>query len=78
VVARPFQNVVADPNPNLPVQLCRQPRAERVGVRAQTRRAPSAEMGVGSGAWLDAHRQIGRVSTSVILVPFPKSAPAAG
>jgi hypothetical protein len=35
-------------------------------------------MGVGGGTWLDAHGQIGRVSTSVILVPFPKSAAAAG
>src|SRR3954451_2514175 len=25
-IARPLQNVVADPNPNLTVQLCRQPR----------------------------------------------------
>ena len=27
-IARPFQNVVADPNPNLTVQLFRQPEAD--------------------------------------------------
>jgi hypothetical protein len=77
-IARPFQNVVADPNPNLTVQLCRQPRGEWVGVRAQTCWIPSAGLGVGSGTLLDAHGEIGRVSMSVILVPFPKSAAAAG
>jgi hypothetical protein len=77
-IARPFQNVVADPNPNLTVQLCRQPRGEWVGVRAQTRWTPSAGLGVGSGTLLDTHGEIGRVSMSVILVPFPKSAAAAG
>jgi hypothetical protein len=77
-IARPVQNVVADPNPNLTVQLCRQPRGEWVGVRAQTRWTPSAGLGVGSGTLLDARGEIGRVSMSVILVPFPKSAAAAG
>lgn len=77
-IARPFQDVVADPNPNLTVQLCRQPQGEWVGVRAQTRWTPSAGLGVGSGILLDTHGEIGRVSMSVILVPFPKSAAAAG
>jgi len=53
-------------------------RGEWVGVRAQTRWTPSAGLGVGSGTLLDAHGEIGRVSMSVILVPFPKSAAAAG
>jgi len=39
---------------------------------------PFGRNGVGSGTLLDAHGQIGRVSMSVILVPFPKSAAAAG
>jgi hypothetical protein len=35
-------------------------------------------LGVGSGTLLDNQGEIGRVSMSVILVPFPKSAAAAG
>src|SRR5437660_3423538 len=77
-IARPLQNVVADPNPNLTVQLFRQSRGEWVGVRAQTRWTPAAGLGVGSGTLLDIHGEIGRVSMSVILVPFPKPAAAAG
>lgn len=73
-IARPVQNVVADPNPNLSVQLLRQPRGEWVGVRAEARWAPSAGLGVGSGTLLDAEGEIGRVSMSVVLVPFPKPA----
>jgi hypothetical protein len=71
-IARPFQNVVADPNPNLTVQLFRQPQDAWVGVRAETRWRPSAGLGTGSGTLLDLHGEIGRVSMSVILVPFPK------
>jgi len=77
-IARPLQNVVADPNPNLTVQLFRPPRGEWVGVRAETRWTPAAGLGVGSGTLLDIHGEIGRVSMSVILVPFPKPAAAAG
>ena len=77
-IARPLQNVVADPNPNLTVQLFRQPRGEWVGVRAEARWTPQAGLGVGSGTLLDIHGEIGRVSMSVILVPFPKPAAAAG
>jgi len=72
-IARPFQNVVADPNPNLTVQLFRPPAGEWVGVRAQTRWRPAAGLGTGSGVLLDKHGEIGRVSMSVILVPFPKA-----
>ena len=77
-IARPLQNVVADPNPNLTVQLFRPPRGEWVGVRAEARWTPAAGLGVGSGTLLDIHGEIGRVSMSVILVPFPKPAAAAG
>ena len=77
-IARPLQNVVADPNPNLTVQLFRQPRGQWVGVHARTRWSPAAGLGVGSGTLLDTQGEIGRVSMSVILVPFPKSAAAAG
>jgi hypothetical protein len=76
-IARPFQNVVADPNPNLTVQLFRQPQSAWVGVRAETRWRPSAGLGTGSGTLLDLHGEIGRVSMSVILVPFPRPEPAA-
>jgi acyl-coenzyme A thioesterase PaaI-like protein len=76
-IARPFQNVVADPNPNLTVQLFRKPRGRWLGVRAQTRWQPAAGLGTGGGVLLDLHGEIGRVSMSVVLVPFPKPAPAA-
>ncbi|WP_028351770.1 acyl-CoA thioesterase domain-containing protein [Bradyrhizobium murdochi] len=80
-IARPFQDVVADPNPNLTVQLFRQPAGEWVGIRAQARWRPAAGLGAGSGVLLDIHGEIGRVSMSVILVPFPpqmEPAPAEG
>ena len=76
-IARPFQNVVADPNPNLTVQLFRQPFGEWVGIRAQTRWRPGTGLGLGSGILLDVQGEIGRVSMSVVLVPFPKPVPAA-
>jgi hypothetical protein len=72
-IARPFRNVVADPNPNLTVQLFRQPLGDWVGIRAQTRWRPGVGLGVGSGVLLDLHGEIGRVSMSVVLVPFPKA-----
>ncbi|MFL6828843.1 MAG: acyl-CoA thioesterase domain-containing protein [Bradyrhizobium sp.] len=74
-IARPFQNVVADPNPNLTVQLFRRPLGEWVGIRAQTRWTPATGCGVGSGTLLDVHGEIGRVSMSVVLLPFPKAVP---
>ena len=33
-IARPFRDVVADPTPNLTVQLFRQPAGEWAGIRA--------------------------------------------
>ena len=76
-IARPLENVVADPNPNLTVQLFRQPLGEWVGVRAQTRWRPATGLGLGSGTLLDVHGEIGHVSMSVVLVPLPKPAMAA-
>jgi hypothetical protein len=67
-----FQNVVADPNLNLTVPPFRQPVGEWVGVRPQPRWPPAA----GSGVLLDLHGEIGRVSMSVILVPFPQVEPS--
>jgi hypothetical protein len=66
------ENAVADPNPNLTVQLFRPPSGPWGGVRAETRWWPEAGFGVGSGVLLDLHGEIGRVSMYVILVPFPK------
>ena len=76
-ISRPLRDVVADPNPNLTVQLFRPPSGDWVGVRAQTRWRPAAGCGVGSGTLLDVRGEIGRVSMSVVLVPFPKAAAAA-
>jgi hypothetical protein len=72
-IARPFQNVVADPNPNLTVQLFRKPEGTWVGVRSETRWRPSGGIGTGSGVLLDKNGEIGRVSMSVVLLPFPKA-----
>lgn len=80
-IARPFRDVVADPNPNLTVQLFRQPEGQWVGIRAQAKWRPAGGLGAGSGVLLDINGEIGRVSMSVILVPFPgspKPEPAAG
>jgi acyl-coenzyme A thioesterase PaaI-like protein len=74
-IARPIQNVVADPNPNLTVQLFRPPSGPWVGVRAETRWRPAAGLGAGSGVLLDVNGEIGRVSMSVILLPFPTGNP---
>jgi hypothetical protein len=80
-IARPFRDVVADPNPNLTVQLFRRPEGPWVGIRAEARWRPAGGLGVGSGVLLDVSGEIGRVSMSVVLVPFPPQAkphPAAG
>jgi hypothetical protein len=52
-LARPFQNVVADPNPNLTVQLFRRPQPLKpqgawVGVPAQTRWRPGGALEPGA------------------------------
>ena len=50
----------------------------RPGVRAEARWTPSAGLGAGSGTLLDVEGEIGRVSMSVVLMPLPKPATAAG
>ncbi|WP_315834202.1 acyl-CoA thioesterase domain-containing protein [Bradyrhizobium prioriisuperbiae] len=75
-VARPLQNVVADPNPNLTVQLFKRPVGPWIGVRARTWWQPAAGLGTGQATLLDIHGEIGCVSMAVVLVPFPKPAPA--
>ncbi len=70
-VGRPVENVVADPNPNLTVQLFRRPVGSWIGVRATTHWQPEAGLGMGRGNLLDVHGEIGCVSMSVVLMPFP-------
>jgi hypothetical protein len=69
-IARPFQDVVADPNPNLTVQLFKRPVGEWIGIRAQTRWQPARGIGIGSGVLLDVTGEIGCVSMSVVLLPI--------
>ena len=68
------RDVVADPNPNLTVQLFRQPEGRWVAIRAQAKWRPGGGLGAGGGVLLDIHGEIGRVSMSVILVPLPGKA----
>jgi len=70
-IARSFSDVVADPNPNLTVQLFRQPEGRWIGIRADAKWRPAGGLGVGSGVLLDIHGEIDRISMSVILAPFP-------
>jgi Thioesterase-like superfamily len=76
-LARPFQNAVADPNPNLTVHLVRPPRGDWIGIRARTHWQPARGLGMGSGALLDVHGEIGAVSMTVALTSLPRPAPAA-
>jgi hypothetical protein len=61
-IARPFSDVVADPNPDLTVQLFRQPKGRWIGIRAEAKWRPAGGLGVGSGVLLDIHGEVGRVS----------------
>ncbi len=72
-LARPLQNVAADPNPNLTVQLVRPPRGDWIGIRARTHWQPERGLGIGRGVLLDTSGEIGCVSMSVVLVPMAKS-----
>ena len=73
-LARPCEDAVADPNPNLTVQLFRRPEGPWIGVRARANWRPAGGIGAGSGVLLDINGEIGQVSMSVILVPFPRQA----
>jgi hypothetical protein len=75
-IARPLQNVVADPNPNLTVHLLRPPETDWIGVRPHVSWDPARGLGVGGGTILDVRGEIGSVSMAVALVPFPKPAMA--
>lgn len=71
-IARPLQNAVADPNPNLTVHLLRMPRGGWVGISASCAWDTERGIGVGDGTILDVHGEIGNVSMAVALTPFPK------
>ena len=70
---RPVEQVVADPNPNLTVHLFRNPLGEWIGIRPQTRWQASRGLGIGHGVLFDVEGEIGCVSMSVVLLPFPKA-----
>ena len=74
-IARPLQNALADPNPNLTVHLLRPRQGDWVGIRAHTSWDTQRGLGIGGGAVLDVHGEIGSVSMAVALVPLPKQAP---
>lgn len=70
-LTRPVSLGIADPNPNLTVQLLRPPEGEWVGVEPQTRWRPEHGSGMGGGLLRDAGGVIGMVSMSVALTPMP-------
>jgi hypothetical protein len=71
-IARPLQDVCADPNPNLTVHLFRPPIGCWIGVRPHTDWQPARGIGMGRGVLLDTSGEIGCVSMSVVLVPLPR------
>lgn len=71
-LARPLQNVAADPNPNLTVQLSRPPCGDWIGIRARTRWLPERGLGTGRGVLLDTSGEIGGVSMTVVLIPLSR------
>jgi hypothetical protein len=70
-LARPLQNVLADPNPNLNVHLLRPPIGPWIGIRAATEWRPERGAGFGRGVLVDDHSEVGAVSMSIALGPFP-------
>jgi hypothetical protein len=75
-IARPLQNVVADPNPNLTVHLLRPPASGWIGIAPRTAWDTRRGLGIGGGTILDVTGEIGSVAMAVALVPFPKPAAA--
>lgn len=71
-IARPLQDVCADPNPNLTVHLFRPPIGCWIGIRAHSDWQPARGIGMGRGVLLDTSGEIGCVSMSVVLLPLPR------
>jgi hypothetical protein len=74
-IGRPLNNVVADPNSNLSVHLLRPPRNGWIGISARAQWRAEQGTGVGSAILLDAEGEIGTVTMSVMLTPFPSKTP---
>src|SRR5215469_12185075 len=72
-LARPLQDVLADPNPNLNVHLLRPPIGPWIGIRAATQWLPERGAGFGRGVLVDGVGEIGAVSMSVALAAFSVS-----
>jgi hypothetical protein len=70
-LARPLQDVLADPNPNLNVHMLRPPIGPWIGIRAAAEWLPERGAGFGRGVLVDEAGEIGAVSMSVALTPFP-------
>jgi hypothetical protein len=75
-IARPLQNVLADPNPNLTVHLLRPPESNWIGIKPYVAWDTRRGLGVGGGTILDARGEIGNASMAVALVPLHKPAMA--
>lgn len=71
-IGRPVQNVVADPNLTVAVNLLAPPRGEWIGVEPSVLWQPAAGLGIGNGRLHDAYGVIGHVTMDVVLQPFPK------
>ncbi len=74
-IGRPLTNVAADPNSNLNIHLLRPPRDGWIGISALAKWLPDQGTGFGRGILLDVDGEIGSVSMSVMLTPFPQAKP---
>ena len=74
-LARPLENVLADPNPNLNVHLLRPPVGGWIGICAAAEWLPVSGTGFGRGVLVDTSGEIGAVSMSIALTSFPTTAP---
>ncbi len=72
-IARPVQNIVADPNTDLSIHTFRAKVGDWVGVEPVTEWNPAIGVGLGQASLLDITGIFGSVTMSVALTPFPKS-----
>jgi hypothetical protein len=73
-IARPVQRIVADPNPNLTVQILRSSVDGWVGLRSYAKWEVARGVGVGGATLFDTLGEIGSVSMAVALKPFSAAA----
>lgn len=74
-INRPVENALADPNPNLTVQLLRPPVNDWVGLDVNTQWHLENGTGIGGGLLYDVQGIIGRVSMSVVLTKLQNRNP---